>query len=366
MRIVVVTKAGRVVPLEVAPDAPMETVSAATDPPITRPLMFACKVLRNGSRSLADHGARAGAMLREISPRLWFTTRHNRHHCTPLMHAASKRRLDVLTLLLRYHAEVATVSRYRDRLGGGYTVYHMAARKGDMEVLEILLRHWPEGAMECDSRSVLLLTPFHEAVTKGDREVLELLLRYCPDGAQVRGRLGRTPFHVATEKHDLKMLTVLLNYNPEGAFVCDAGGRTPFHLSTQMGHGDVLQLLLQRFPGAMQESPPERRVEGPPCLISKGLHHIAAALGNWQAMQVLLWYHPRGAMERDVDGSTPFHVAVQREHGYVLQLLLQRCPEGALLKDARGRTPVDVAKEMGNTEALELLMPPGPAEHDNI
>ena len=64
--------------------------------------------------------------------------------------------------------------------------------------------------------------------------------------------------------------------------------------------------------------------------------------------------------QRDVDGSTPAHLAAKRGHVECLQFLLQCSVEPASTDDS-GHTPLHLASQEGQQESVELLLQWGAA-----
>ncbi len=121
---------------------------------------------------------------------------------TPLITAAGRGNLALVTLLLNRHAEVETTDR------AGNTALHQASFYGQVPCVEALLA---TGA-QTSARNALAFTPLHQAVrrfwelsgeSRADRltrqaNAIDLLLRYGGD-PELRDASGRTPITLATE-----------------------------------------------------------------------------------------------------------------------------------------------------------------------
>ncbi|HPW14296.1 MAG TPA: ankyrin repeat domain-containing protein, partial [Nitrospira sp.] len=121
---------------------------------------------------------------------------------TPLITAAGRGNLALVTLLLNRHAEVETTDR------AGNTALHQASFYGQVPCVEALLA---TGA-QTSARNALAFTPLHQAVrrfwelsgeSRADRltrqaNVIDILLRHGAD-PELRDASGRTPITLATE-----------------------------------------------------------------------------------------------------------------------------------------------------------------------
>ncbi|CAE7831615.1 unnamed protein product [Symbiodinium microadriaticum] len=82
----------------------------------------------------------------------------------------------------------------------------------------------------------------------------------------------------------------------------------------------------------------------------------AAENGDLACLQQVLQQHGAAMLsQRDVDGSTPAHLAAKRGHVECLQFLLQCSVELASTDDS-GHTPLHLASQEGEQEAVELLL----------
>ena len=106
---------------------------------------------------------------------------------TPLHLAAAKGNSDVVQLLLENGAEVDAVAT-----DSGCTSLHYAASLGHVELCELLVRY---GA-DPDAQTARLETPLHLAVASGHSDVVALLLKYHAR-LDIRDTNGMTPLQQA-------------------------------------------------------------------------------------------------------------------------------------------------------------------------
>lgn len=130
--------------------------------------------------------------------------------------------------------------------GNGRTVLHIAARVGNMDIVEFLLGPGIESiAASVNSEDEHGQTPLHLACEKGHVDVVERLLRDPSIGANVRDKMRRTPLHLASEKGHPDVVHSLLDSTQVEADVGDVDGWTPIHFAANRGHFDTVLSLLE-------------------------------------------------------------------------------------------------------------------------
>ena len=209
------------------------------------------------------------------------------------------------SMLARSPELTSSASRY------GSTPLHLAAQRGHLEVVELLVRH---GA-ELDAEDALGSTPLLEAVSGAHADVAHMLLGRGADASNGDSN-GRTPLHSAAAQDSLELAELLLTHNAR-VEAKDADGWTP---------------LLQAI------AADARRVSA--CLLRHG-----ADIGA-----------------RDSSGQTVLHLAARLHSASLLRALVAQpgCPS-VHATDATGRTALDVAEEASyppNVRALRELVHP--------
>lgn len=120
----------------------------------------------------------------------------------------------------------------------GETALHHAARRGDAEVVRLLLG----AGARVDAENRYQRTPLHVAAAAGGAEVVQALL---DAGAPVTGAdaFGATVLHAAAEAGCGECVARLLERGAVAA-ACDAAGNTPLHCAARAGRGDAAARLL--------------------------------------------------------------------------------------------------------------------------
>ncbi|XP_010930296.2 ankyrin repeat-containing protein At5g02620-like [Elaeis guineensis] len=156
-----------------------------------------------------------------------------------------------------------------------FDAFHIAARKGHLEVLKVFLHSFPALAMTTDSSNSTALytaatqghtnvvdllletdaslakiarsngkTALHSAARMGHVEVVKSLLREDPSLGLRTDKKGQTAIHMAVKGHSVEIVLELLRTYPSVASLEDNKGNTPLHIATRKGRHEIMQALL--------------------------------------------------------------------------------------------------------------------------
>ena len=120
----------------------------------------------------------------------------------------------------------------------GYTVLHLAAAKGRLEIAKILLEN---GARLSEKRNY---TPLVEAAYHNQAKMAEMLIEY---GAVVDIKLNKcTPLYYALEHDRTETARVLIKHGANvNATVCSPSGDSLLHYCVMMSRPKATRLLLE-------------------------------------------------------------------------------------------------------------------------
>ncbi|XP_065208838.1 uncharacterized protein LOC135837476 [Planococcus citri] len=290
----------------------------------------------------------------------------DRHSHSPLHYATQYNHIDVVQILLKKEPH----PDYKQILGG-YTLLHIAARNGSLEVVEYLLQKGANVNAKHDSNEI----PLFEAARNGHLEVVKLLIL---KGSQVNTRVlnGSAPLHMAAVNGHKEVVEVLLTNGADLNIACKTFLNTPLHHATKEGHLEVIKVLMTYK-------------ANPNVSTSVGLTplHLAAEHGYSEIVTYLI-KHGANVDAREKNMSTPMHYAIYAGHKNIVEILIAnkadvnaKSDDGltflhkaalrghvdivdVLIKNnanvnspaANGGTPLLPAAQNGNVEVIELLL----------
>jgi ankyrin repeat protein len=254
----------------------------------------------------------------------------------------------------------------------GYTMLHWAARKGRLQLVELLVA---KGApLDIRSHDGSNLTPLHLAASEGRIETAKLLidkgadLEACSKGAHYKDwsalvfaiwnkhkdmvellirkgaavKPGALRFAVYKGHKDIVELLVA-----KGAEV-DAPGswdRGPLHIAVEKGHLELVQLLLEHGADVNRSAHGKR----------KPLHGITYWKRDNKEITRLLLAHGAEVNAIDSYRETALHKAACNGLTGTAMLLLEKGASADLLNDL-DHTPLDLANSEGRKDVVRLLL----------
>eukprot|EP01006_Ploeotia_vitrea_P062795 TRINITY_DN84422_c0_g1_i1.p1 TRINITY_DN84422_c0_g1~~TRINITY_DN84422_c0_g1_i1.p1 ORF type:complete len:581 (+),score=327.97 TRINITY_DN84422_c0_g1_i1:57-1799(+) len=260
---------------------------------------------------------------------------------------------------------------------------HLAAKKGDIELMETIIN---AGELGINDRDLMGRQPVHYAVLYGQPQALDVLLEYQVDLAS-RDHSGRTPLHLAcvNHLHNIDIIKRLLQNAPPvrssdaaphvldhkadndddefnhkedknvEAYILlqDKFGKSALHYAAAHGFAEVIQLLHKQCSFAI--SAPDTTLQTP--------LHAAAIQGETKAALCLIDLGADVARQ-DRMKKTFLHHAATAGHFELISRVLRYGFSGskheqimALLetRDQNGRTPLLCAADAGSLECVETL-----------
>ena len=154
---------------------------------------------------------------------------------TPLYHAVSKCHIEIVNYLLKNKADVTV------RTEKGLNVYHCAANKGSLQILQTLIMHNNDYINDVDKQN---WTPLYHAVSEGHIEIVNYLLKNKAD-VTVRTEKGLNVYHRAANKGSLQILQALIMHNNDYINDVDKQNWTPLYHAVSEGHIEIVNYLLK-------------------------------------------------------------------------------------------------------------------------
>ncbi|KAM9317282.1 ankyrin repeat domain-containing protein 6 [Gastrophryne carolinensis] len=246
-----------------------------------------------------------------------------------LLVAAYKGQVDNVVQLINKGAKVAVTKH-------GRTPLHLAAHKGHLNVVQILLKAGCELNIQDDGHQ----TALHRAAVVGHSDILAALIQEgCALDRQDKD--GNTALHEAAW-HGFSQSVKLLVKAGANVLAKNKAGNTPLHLACQNGHSQSCRVLL--LAGSRADL---KNQAGDTCL------HVAARYNHLSVIRILLSAFC-SVNEKNQAGDTPLHVAAALNHRKVIKVLLEAGADATTLNNA-GQIALDTARHHNNSDVALLL-----------
>ncbi|WP_419215028.1 ankyrin repeat domain-containing protein [Wolbachia endosymbiont of Rhagoletis cingulata] len=193
------------------------------------------------------------------------------------------------------------------------TTLYQPAANGDIEIIKILVKN----KADVNAEDLARLTALYEAASHSHTEAVKILM---DSGAKVKGNgaLKLTPLHIAVANGDKGTVEVITqNDNNIGETIekVDVFGWTPSYWAAARNDTLILEILLKKI------SQCGASVDIEDMLVGRTPLHIAAALGNLEAVKLLIHYRAN-VNYKDTWGWTPFDCAAARGNKKVINYLI--------------------------------------------
>ncbi|KAM5264284.1 ankycorbin isoform 3-T3 [Ctenodactylus gundi] len=196
----------------------------------------------------------------------------------------------------------------------GKTAFHLAAAKGHVECLRVMVTH----GVDVTAQDTAGHSALHLAAKNGHHECIKKLLQSkCP--AESIDSSGKTPLHYAAAQGCLQAVQVLCEHKSP-VNLKDLDGNIPLLLAVQNGHSEICRFLLDH--GADVNS---RDKNGRTALM------LACEIGSSNIVEALI---KKGADINLVDslGHNALHYSKLSENAGIQSLLLSKISQDADLK----------------------------------
>ncbi|KFP50636.1 Ankyrin repeat domain-containing protein 6 [Cathartes aura] len=246
-----------------------------------------------------------------------------------LLVAAYKGQVENVVQLINKGAKVAVTKH-------GRTPLHLAAHKGHLHVVQVLLKAGCDLDIQDDGDQ----TALHRAAVVGNTNVIATLIQEgCALDRQDKD--GNTALHEACW-HGFSQSAKVLVKAGANVLAKNKAGNTPLHLACQNSHSQSTRVLL--LGGSRADL---KNNAGDTCL------HVAARYNHLPIVRVLLSAFC-SVHEKNQAGDTALHVAAALNHRKVVKLLLEAGADASVVNNA-GQTPLEVARQHNNPEVALLL-----------
>jgi len=245
----------------------------------------------------------------------------------------------------------------------GTTALHWAARVGDSETVQLLLR----AGSKAKTANRFGATPLSLAVLNGNGVVVDEILKAGENPNAVISEEGDTALMAAARTGKVDAVKALLD---RGANVngTNPRGQTPLMWAAAEKNAAVVKYLIERGADANAKTlplPPPKPLDlifsAPTPAGGLSALHFAARQNDMASVGALL-DGKADINTTSADGSTALLVAVMNEHNSLAKFLLEHGANPNLV-DNKGRGPLYAAVDMRN---LEWSTRPAPSEKDKL
>ncbi|WJX10337.1 hypothetical protein P8452_01074 [Trifolium repens] len=155
--------------------------------------------------------------------------------------------------------------------------FHVAAKRGHLEIVREILSIWPEACKLCDSSST---SPLYLAAVQDHLDVVNAILDVDVSSMMIVRKNGKTALHNAARYGILRIVKALIER--DSAIVCikDRKGQTALHMAVKGQSTSVVEEILQADPMVLNE----RDKKGNTAL------HMATRKARSQTVSFLLSY----------------------------------------------------------------------------
>ena len=232
----------------------------------------------------------------------------------------------------------------------GNTPLHLASQRGDIYLIEMLLRM---DKKSIEAKNANEETPLLAACKKGNEEAFNMLLKYNADiKAKKYGKY--TPLHLAAESGNTNLIKMILKMDKESIEAKNAYEETPLLTACKKGNEEAVKALLEHDANSNAINH-----EG------NTLLHLASQSGNQSLIKYLFERDKESIEAKNPNQETPLLFACKTGQEEVVQELLKY---GADIntKDHKGNTPFHLAVESGNERLINILFKTGKIKIDSI
>uniref|UniRef100_A0A6N2MTF6 PGG domain-containing protein n=1 Tax=Salix viminalis TaxID=40686 RepID=A0A6N2MTF6_SALVM len=256
-------------------------------------------------------------------------SKQNQSGETALYVASECSHVDVVKEMIKYYDTGMASLKARN----GCDAFHIAAKQGDLEIVEALMEVDPELSLTFDSSNT---TALHSAASQGHVEVVKFLLERCSSLALIAKSNGKTPLHSAARNGQLEILKALISKEPGLMIKIDKKGQTALHMAAKGQSVELVEELIMSDPSLMN------------MVDNKGSSalHIAVRKGRDQIVRKLL--EQKGIDKTIVNRSreTPFDTAEKNGQKGIASILEEN---GVLSAKSMKPTPKTANRELKQT-----------------
>ncbi|XAR72196.1 hypothetical protein NMG60_11018754 [Bertholletia excelsa] len=225
----------------------------------------------------------------------------------------------------------------------GETALYIAAHNNFHEIVSYLLNF-------CDLQTTRIrskadMNSFHVAAKRGHLEIVKELLSRWPELCGSCNSSNTSPLYSAAEKDHLDVVNAILDTDASSMFVVRKNGKTALHTAARYGLLRIVKALIERDSSIVSI----KDKKGQTAL------HMAAKGQDTSVIEELLFADHSILNERDKKGNTAVHLATRKCRPQIVALLLAYTSVNVNVINNQQETAMDLADKLQYGEpALEI------------
>ncbi|XP_021278740.1 ankyrin repeat-containing protein At5g02620-like [Herrania umbratica] len=267
---------------------------------------------------------------------------------TPLHSAARAGNLAVVTEILTGTPEDELKELLPKQNQSGETALYVAAEYGYVDLVKEMINYYDLADAGIKARNGF--DAFHIAAKQGDLDILEVLLAVHPELAMTVDLSNTTALHTAATQGHIGIVNFLLEAGSSLATIARSNGKTALHSAARNGHVEVVKALLASEPGIASRTDKK----GQTAL------HMAVKGQNVEVVEELIRVDPSLMINMvDTKGNTSLHIATRKGRAQIVKLLLGYKETDTKAVNRSGETAIDTAEKTGHPEIATILQQHG-------
>ena len=283
---------------------------------------------------------------------------------TPLELAVASNHLEIVSWLVSIDPDCMKLQN-KDKL----SVLQVAAANGKTEIASVLLK----SANSSDKSSLISslddegMTAFHWSCSKGHLEFSKWLLEEYKNYKSesdpllhtIQNNNGTTPFELAVLRNHLEIVSWLVSIDPDCTKTRSKNKKSILHFAALTGNTEIASVLLESLNSLDRSS----LISSPD---DKGMTalHWSCSEGHLEFSKCLLEEYKIYKSESDPllhtiqnnNGTTPFELAVLRNHLEIVSWLVSIDPDCTKTRSKNKKSILHFAALTGNTEIASVLL----------
>lgn len=263
----------------------------------------------------------------------------NKEKKTPLIQAAEKGNIEILSALLKHAKEKDFDKSFLEsRDEEGNTALMLAASKREIQVMELLIK---AGANieACDDKGNTL---FILAALTGELGVMHTLLN-AKANVEAQNKKGGTPLIWAVTSGQIGAIEMLISHGAQ-VDACDHQENTPLMWAAAKGKTEAIQMLLHAKPNANIEASNK-----------DGMTALMMAVSQGQTSSIEALIDEKANIEAcDREGNTALLVALRNKQTHAAKMLIEK-KANIEACDHEGQGALYFAISVGDKEIIDLL-----------